>query len=99
MRIKSNEREPFIQALQKLRPDLKKTVSELDDQLGVLRDDIADLLGRLQHTDASPESEAEGRDAQGKVDDNGGLDSERGDGPQSGGEGGEVQLTRGEGPR
>ncbi len=67
MRIKSNEREPFIQALQKLRPDLEKTVSELDDQLGVLRDDIADLLGRLQHTDASPESEAEGRDAQGRL--------------------------------
>ena len=58
-------------------------MSKLDDQLGVLRDDIADLLGRLQHTDASPESEAEGRDAQGKFDDNGGLDSERGDGPQS----------------
>lgn len=56
-------------------------MSELDDQLRVLRDDIADLLGRLQHTDASPESEAEGRDEQGKVNDNGGLDSERGDRP------------------
>ncbi len=98
MRIKSNEREPFIQALQKLRPDLKKTVSELDDQLGVLRDDIADLLGRLQHTDTSPESGVKRRDVQEKVD-NKWLDSERGDGPQSGGEGGEVQLTRGKGPR
>lgn len=57
MRIKSNEREPFIRALQKLRPDLKKIVLELEDQLEILRDDIADLLGRLQHTDASPESE------------------------------------------
>jgi len=46
-----------------------------------------------------PESEVEGRDTQEKVDDNSGLDSERGDGPQSGGEGGEIQLTRGEGPR
>lgn len=74
MRIKSNEREPFIQALRNLRPDLKETVSELDDQLGVLGEDVADLLGRLQHTDASQESEVEGRDAQEKVDDNSGLD-------------------------
>ena len=63
MRIKSNEREPFIQALHKLRPDLKKTVSELEDQLGVFRDDIADLLGRLQRTGAPPESGIEQRDA------------------------------------
>ncbi len=40
------------------------TVFELDDQLGILRDDIADLLGRIQHTDASPESEVEQRHRQ-----------------------------------
>ena len=47
--IKSSDREPFIKALQKLRPDLKKTVSELDDHLKVLEGDIAELIGRLQH--------------------------------------------------
>jgi len=47
--INSSDREPFISALQKLRPDLKKTVSELDDHLEVLKQDITDLLGRLQH--------------------------------------------------
>jgi len=45
--IKSKERESFIEALLKLRPELKKTVSELDDQLEILKNDIADLLGRL----------------------------------------------------
>ena len=56
MRIKSSERKPFIKALQKLRPDLKKTVSELEDQLQILKDDIINLLGRLPQTDISPES-------------------------------------------
>ncbi len=50
MEIKSSEREPFIKALQRLRPSLQKTVSELEDQLEILKDDIADLLGRLQYT-------------------------------------------------
>ncbi len=50
MEIKSSEREPFIKVLQRLRPDLQKTVSELEDQLEILKDDIADLLGRLQYT-------------------------------------------------
>ena len=49
MDIKSSDREPFITALQRLRPDLKKTVSELDNHLEVLKNDITDLLGRLQH--------------------------------------------------
>ena len=101
MRIKSNEHEPFIQALQELRPDLKKTVSELDDQLRMLGDDIVDLLGRLQHEDASQESEVEGPDALEKVDNHDGLYSERGDVEDRnlGGEGGEVQLMPGKGPR
>lgn len=47
MEIKSKEREPFIEALLKLRPELKKTISELDDQLEILKNDIADLLERL----------------------------------------------------
>jgi len=47
VKIKSKERESFIEALLKLRPELKKTVSELDDQLEILKNDIADLLGRL----------------------------------------------------
>jgi len=47
--IKSSDREPFIKALQKLRPDLEKTVSELDDHLKVLKQDIIGLLSRLQH--------------------------------------------------
>jgi len=51
--MKSRERESFIKALQKLRPDLKKTVSKLDDHLEILKDDIADLLGRLQHSGIS----------------------------------------------
>lgn len=58
MRIKSSERKPFIKALQKLRPDLKKTVSELESQLQILKDDIIDLLGRLPQTDISPESKS-----------------------------------------
>ena len=53
--MKSNEREPFIKALQKLRPDLKKTLSELDDHFEVLKNDITDLLGRLQHPRISQE--------------------------------------------
>ncbi|KAK3169321.1 hypothetical protein OEA41_008704 [Lepraria neglecta] len=57
--IKSSDREPFINALQKLRPDLKKTVSELDDHLEVLKDDIADLLGRLKHPRISQELKVE----------------------------------------
>jgi hypothetical protein len=57
--MKSSDREPFIRALQKLRPDLKKTVSELDDHLEVLKDDIADLLGRLQHPRISQELKVE----------------------------------------
>jgi len=59
--MKSREREPFIKALQKLRPDLKKTVSELDDHLEILKDDIADLLGRLHHPSISQESKVEQR--------------------------------------
>ena len=46
--IKSSDRDPFIKTLQRLRPDLKKTASELDHHLDVLKDDIARLLGRLQ---------------------------------------------------
>jgi len=42
--MKSREREFFIKALQKLRSDLKKTVSELDDYLEILKNNIADLL-------------------------------------------------------
>jgi hypothetical protein len=57
--MKSREREFFIKALQKLRPDLKKTVSELDDHLEILKDDIADLLERLQHPNISQESKVE----------------------------------------
>lgn len=59
--MKSREREPFIKALQKLRSDLKKIVSELDDHLKILKDDIADLLGRLQHPGISQESKVEQR--------------------------------------
>lgn len=59
MEIKSSDREPFIRALQKLRPDLKKTVSELDDHLKVLKQDIADLLERLQHPHISQELKVE----------------------------------------
>ena len=59
MDIKPSDREPFIKALQKLRPDLKKTVSELNDHLEALKNDIADLLGRLQHPRISQELEVE----------------------------------------
>jgi len=47
VKIKSKERESFIKALLKLRSELKKTISELDDQLEILKNDIADLLERL----------------------------------------------------
>jgi len=47
VKIKSKERESFIEALLKLRSELKKTISELDDQLEILKNDIADLLERL----------------------------------------------------
>ncbi len=57
--MKSRERESFIKALQKLRPDLKKTVSELDDHLEILKHDIADLLERLQHPSISQKSKVE----------------------------------------
>lgn len=53
MKMKSRKRKLFIKALQKLRPDLKKTVSELNDHLKILKDDIADLLKRLQHSSIS----------------------------------------------
>jgi len=56
--IKSSDREPFIKALQKLRPDLEKTVSELDDHLEILKQDISGLLGRLQYPCVSPELKA-----------------------------------------
>ncbi len=59
--MKSRERELFIKALQKLRSDLKKTVSELDDHLKILKHDIADLLERLQYSDISQESKVEQR--------------------------------------
>ncbi len=59
MEIKSSDREPFIKALQKLRPDLEKTVSELDDHLEILKQDIAGLLGRLQHPRVSQELKVE----------------------------------------
>ena len=49
MKIKFKEREFFIKVLQKLRSDLKKTVSELNDYLKILKNDIADLLRRFQH--------------------------------------------------
>ena len=55
MEIKSSDRKPFIKALQKLRPDLEKTVSELDDHLKVLKQDITGLLSRLQHPRVSQE--------------------------------------------
>ena len=51
--MKSREREFFIKALQKLRSDLKKTVSELDDYLEILKNNIADLLKWLQHSSIS----------------------------------------------
>jgi len=47
VKIKSKERESFIEALLKLRSELKKTISELDDQLEILKNDIADLLEQL----------------------------------------------------
>jgi len=53
--INSSDREPFIKALQKLRPDLQKICSELDDHLEVLKQDITDLLKRLQHPHISQE--------------------------------------------
>jgi len=59
--MKSRKREFFIKALQKLRSDLKKTVSELDDHLEILKDDIADLLERLQHLSISQKSKIEQR--------------------------------------
>ncbi len=59
VKMKSREREFFIKALQKLRSDLKKTVSELDDHLEILKDDIADLLERLQHSSISQKSKVE----------------------------------------
>ena len=34
---------------------MKLTVSELEDQLEILKDDIADLLGRLQYADIRQE--------------------------------------------
>ncbi len=57
--MKSRKREFFIKALQKLRSDLKKTVSELNDHLKILKDDIADLLERLQHSSISQKSKVE----------------------------------------
>lgn len=59
--MKSRKRELFIKVLQKLRSDLKKTVSELDDYLEILKDDIADLLERLQHSSISQKSKIEQR--------------------------------------
>ncbi len=59
--MKSRKREFFIKALQKLRSNLKKTVSELDDHLEILKDDIADLLERLQHSSISQKSKIEQR--------------------------------------
>jgi len=47
VKIKSKERESFIEALLKLQSELKKTISELDDQLEILKNNIADLLERL----------------------------------------------------
>jgi len=47
VKIKSKERKSFIEALLKLRSELKKTISELDDQLEILKNDIADLLEQL----------------------------------------------------
>ena len=61
MDVKSSEREPFISSLQKLRPDLKRTVSELENHLEVLKDDIAHLLGRLQNPCISQELKFERR--------------------------------------
>lgn len=57
--MKITEHKPFIKALRELRPDLQKTVSELDDHLEVLKNDIADLLERLQRPGASQESKTE----------------------------------------
>ncbi len=59
--MKSKEREFFIKALQKLRPDLKKTVSELDDYLEILKNNIADLLKWLQHSSISQKSKIKQR--------------------------------------
>ncbi len=59
--MKSRKREFFIKVLQKLRSDLKKTVSELDDHLKILKDDIADLLERLQHLSISQKLKVEQR--------------------------------------
>ena len=51
--IKSKEREPFIEALLKLRPELKNIIYELNDQLEILNNDIADLL-RLMNISGEP---------------------------------------------
>ena len=59
MDIKPSDREPFIKALQNLRPDLKKIISELDDHLEVLKSDVADLLGWLRHPQISRELKVE----------------------------------------
>ncbi len=59
--MKFKEREFFIKALQKLQSDLKKTVSELDDHLEILKDDIADLLEQLHHSSISQKSKIEQR--------------------------------------
>ena len=59
--MKSKKREFFIKALQKLQSNLKKTVFELDDHLEILKDDIADLLERLQHSSISQKSKIEQR--------------------------------------
>jgi len=61
MKMKSKKREFFIKALQKLQSNLKKTVFELDDHLEILKDDIADLLERLQHSSISQKSKIEQR--------------------------------------
>ena len=45
--MKFKERKFFIKVLQKLRSDLKKTVSELNDYLEILKHNIADLLKRF----------------------------------------------------
>lgn len=47
--IRSRERDPFVRALQELRPDLKETLPALQNQLDILKDDIANLLGKLPH--------------------------------------------------
>jgi len=42
--MKFRKCEFFIKALQKLQSDLKKIISELNDHLEILKDDITDLL-------------------------------------------------------